>query len=73
MITPNKFISFSESSLGHVDRIYNAFEDRALIRDLYKKLSGSFGSIDLFMYAIEVLYIAGVLEVDFNSGMVSKC
>lgn len=73
MITPNKFVSLSESSLGQIDKIFNSFEDHISVRCLYKKVRGSFESIDLFIYAIETLYLADVLEVDFNTGLISKC
>lgn len=73
MITPNKLIPLSDSSLGHVDKIFNGFEGHTSVRELYKKVKGSFESVDLFVYAIETLYLADVLEVDFNTGMISKC
>ncbi|WP_122243318.1 ABC-three component system middle component 7 [Pseudomonas syringae] len=73
MITPNKLISLAHSSLGQVDKIFNAFEERTSVTELYKKLKFSFESVDLFIYAIETLYLVDVLEVDFNTGMISKC
>ncbi|EGH32756.1 hypothetical protein PSYJA_28866 [Pseudomonas syringae pv. japonica str. M301072] len=73
MITPNKLISLSHSSLGQVDKIFNAFEERTSVTELYKKVKFSFESVVLFIYAIETLYLVDVLEVDFNTGMISKC
>lgn len=73
MITPNKLISLAHSSLGQVDKIFNAFEERTSVTELYKKVKFSFESVDLFIYAIETLYLVDVLEVDFNTGMISKC
>lgn len=73
MITPNKLISLSHSSLGQIDKIFNAFEGHTSVRELYKKVKGSFESVDLFIYAIETLHLADVVDVDFNTGMISKC
>lgn len=50
MITPNKLIPLSDSSLGHVDKIFNGFEGHTSVRELYKKLRAlSNQSIFLFM------------------------
>lgn len=73
MITPNKLISLSDSSLGQIDKIVNAFEERISIRELYKKTKRAFNSVDHFIYAIETLHLADVLEIDLNTGMISKC
>lgn len=73
MITPNKFISFTSSSLSDVDKIFNALDDVSLISELYKKVNRSFKSIENFMFAIEILYLADKINVDLPSGMISKC
>lgn len=73
MITPNKFISYSSSSLGHVDKIFKALENANSISELYKTVNRSFKSIEDFMFAIEILYLADKITVDFPSGLISKC
>ena len=73
MITPNKFISYASSSLSHVDKIFIALDDVSSISELYKKVNRSFSSIEDFMFAIEILYLADKINVDFPSGIISKC
>ncbi|WP_370737355.1 ABC-three component system middle component 7 [Ectopseudomonas composti] len=73
MITPNKFIPFAESSLGHAEKVHAAIEQPISIRDLYKKTSSSKGSIELFLYAIDILHLSNVIQVDFTTGIVSRC
>ncbi|WP_411736729.1 ABC-three component system middle component 7 [Pseudomonas extremaustralis] len=73
MITPNKFISFAESSLGHADKVYAAVEQPISLGELYKKTSTSIGSIELFLYAIEILHLSNALHVNLTTGIVSRC
>lgn len=73
MITPNKFIPFAESSLGHAEKVHAAIEQPISIRELYKKTSSSTGSIELFLYAIDILHLSNVIQVDFTTGIVSRC
>ncbi|SHJ41265.1 ABC-three component system middle component 7 [Pseudomonas luteola] len=73
MITPNKFIPFAESSLGHAEKVYAATEHPISIGELYKKTSSSMGSIELFLYAIEILHLSNVIQVNLTTGTVSRC
>ncbi|WP_394354731.1 ABC-three component system middle component 7 [Aquipseudomonas alcaligenes] len=73
MITPNKFIPFAESSLGHAEKVHAAIEQPISIRELYKKTSSSTGSIELFLYAIEILHLSNAIQVNFTTGIVSRC
>ncbi|WP_122350328.1 ABC-three component system middle component 7 [Pseudomonas coronafaciens] len=72
MITPNKFIPFAESSLGHAEKVYAAIDQPISLEDLYQKTSGR-GSIELFLYAIEILHLSNALQVNFTTGTVSRC
>jgi hypothetical protein len=72
MITPNKFIPFAESSLGYAEKVCAAVEQPISLGDLYKKTSG-IGSIELFLYAMEVLHLSNVLQVNLTAGIVSRC
>jgi hypothetical protein len=73
MITPNKFIPFAESSLGHAEKVYNAVETPILLGELYRKTSSKTGSIERFMFAIEILHLCNILEVNLTTGIVSRC
>ncbi|PYB86083.1 hypothetical protein DMX03_16850 [Pseudomonas koreensis] len=73
MITPNKFITFADSSLGHAEKVYAAVDTSISLGELYKKTSAKIGSIELFMFAIEILHLCNILEVNFKTGIVSRC
>ncbi|WP_454250186.1 ABC-three component system middle component 7 [Pseudomonas sp. R151218B TE3479] len=72
MITPNKFIPFTKSSLGHAEKVYTAVEQPMSLVELYKKTS-SIGSIEIFLYAVEILYLSDALQVNLTTGIVSRC
>ena len=65
MITPNKFISFDESVLSKLEIILNVGSDEIEIGRLYDITSKKFDVIDQFIYAIDILYVLGRIEVDF--------
>ncbi|MGQ8411046.1 ABC-three component system middle component 7 [Pseudomonas aeruginosa] len=73
MITPNKFIPFAESSLGYAEKVHAATELPISIGELYKKTSSSVGPIEQFLYAIEILYLSNVIQVNLTTGIVSRC
>lgn len=73
MITPNKFISYAESSLGQAEKIYAAMEKPISLGELYKRTSSSIGSIELFLYAVEILHLSNVIQVNLTTGTVSRC
>ncbi|WP_413541582.1 ABC-three component system middle component 7 [Pseudomonas sp. IAC-BECa141] len=73
MITPNKFIPFAESSLGYAEKVHAAVEHSISLGELYKKTASNLDSIELFLYAIEVLYLSNVLQVNLTTGIVSRC
>jgi len=70
MITPNKFISFDESVLSKLETILDVGSDEIEIGRLYEVTSEKFDEIDQFMYAIDILYILGRIEVDFANRIV---
>lgn len=72
MITPNKFIPFAGSSLGHAEKVYAAAEQPMSLGELYKKTS-SIGSIEIFLYAVEILYLSDAIQVNLTTGIVSRC
>ncbi|WP_460353070.1 MULTISPECIES: ABC-three component system middle component 7 [unclassified Pseudomonas] len=73
MISPNKFVTYNESALSKVEKVYNLFEESMFIGELYDAAKKYLDSIDQFMYAIEILYLNDKILVDFDSGLVKKC
>jgi len=73
MISPSKFVTYNESALSKVEKLYNLFEESMFIGELYDSAKKYIDSIDQFMYAIEILYLNDKILVDFDSGLVKKC
>lgn len=67
MITPNKFISFDESILSKLNIILDLGFDEIEIGRLYEETYKKFDGVDQFIYAIDILYILGRIEVDFTT------
>lgn len=66
MITPNKFISFEQSILSRLPAMCVGAKTIS-IRELYAITADHFNAIDEFLYAVDVLYILGKINVDFAS------
>lgn len=73
MIIPNKFVTYDESALGKVDKIYGLFDRNVSVSELYEKSQGVITSIDQFMYALDILYLNDKIDINFDTGMVVKC
>lgn len=73
MIIPNKFVTFGESALGKVDKIYNSFDESVSVSELYAKSQKVVTSLDQFMYAIDILYLNDKININFHTGVVVKC
>jgi hypothetical protein len=63
MITPNKFTSFEASAISRLPLILENLQTPLLVSQLYTKTENEFASIDQFMYAIDVLYTLGRIEL----------
>lgn len=68
MIYPNKHIKFEESILYKMLYILEQRKSGVInINELYKKLKRKFSNIDEFIYAIDVLYVLEMIEIDFDT------
>lgn len=67
MITPNKVVSIEKSALGLVGVILDQGPDPLEIVNLYQIVSKQFESIDQFLLAIDLLYVLGRIEVNFQT------
>lgn len=70
MITPNKFISFDESILRKLEVILDVEFDEIEIIQLYDETCKKFKDVSQFIYALDILYVLGRIEVDFATRMV---
>lgn len=69
MITPSKFIPFSQSILGKLHHL-NLHLGEIAIGDLYAIVHAHFDDMSEFIYALDVLFILHKIEVDYNKGTV---
>lgn len=68
MIYPNKHIKFEESILYKMLFILEQRTNGVVnISELYKKLKRKFNNIDEFIYAVDVLYVLEMIEIDFDT------
>lgn len=64
MIVPNKFLKLEETPLGKIKFIIAAKtqDGEISISDLFEKVSDKFDSIDEFIYALDILFLARKLS-----------
>lgn len=73
MITPNKTISFRDSIIFKMTSILEIdFIDVNLV-NLYKQTKNNFSGLDEFIYALDVLYILGKIDINEDLGKIIKC
>lgn len=72
MIYPNKHIKIQESIIY---KMIALLEDETLkvisVIDLYNKTKPNFNNIDEFIYSLDVLYILDIIEINFNSQLIT--
>ncbi|MDO6636755.1 hypothetical protein Q4540_09050 [Pseudoalteromonas carrageenovora] len=73
MITPSKTISFKNSITYKMLYILDEQFDEMSVVELYKKTKRKFLGLDEFIFAIDVLYILGEIDVDLELGKIRKC
>lgn len=73
MITPNKFIAYADSALGHAEKIFSAIDDPIAISELFKKTASKSLTIEIFIYTIEILHLSNAVHVNLTTGIVSRC
>lgn len=72
MIVPGKFVPFSDSTLNHLARVLAAIDKPISLTELFAKTSKQFNGPSEFIYAMDVLYVLGALEIDLNTKVVSR-
>lgn len=71
MITPNKFVSFEKSILNKLDVLMKLDIKDIEIIELYRRTSKNFDNIDQFIITIDVLYVLGCIDIDFDNRILS--
>lgn len=73
MITPSKTISFKDSITFKMLHILDIQFEEIPIGELYKNTKRKFLGLDEFIFALDVLYILGEIDVDLELGKIKKC
>lgn len=73
MITPSKTISFKDSITFKMLHILDMQFEEIPIGELYKNTKRKFLGLDEFIFALDVLYILGEIDVDLELGKIKKC
>ncbi|WP_414653458.1 ABC-three component system middle component 7 [Herbaspirillum sp.] len=64
MITPNKFTTFDASVLSKLPLLLSIGVKKISIEKLFAETEKHFSGADQFLYAIDVLYVLGRIELN---------
>jgi hypothetical protein len=67
MITPNKFTPLDKSVISKLEGVVDDLVDEMEISDLYKASESMFETVQEFILALDVLYILGRIDVNFDT------
>lgn len=70
MITPNKFTTFEQSALSKLVKLLSDHPNEISISGLYAAHQREFTGIDQFLYAVDVLYVLGRVELNQYTGKI---
>ncbi len=73
MITPNKTISLRDSIIFKMITILEIDFVEINLISLYKQAKSNFTGLDEFIYALDVLYILGKIDINEDLGKIIKC
>ncbi|MEZ8341009.1 ABC-three component system middle component 7 [Vibrio cyclitrophicus] len=73
MITPTKSTPLEESIIYKMTYILSVNFESITILDLYRKTKRYFSNIDELVWSLDVLYILNKIEIDTDSGVITKC
>lgn len=66
MITPNKVVSLEASAMGMTPLLLELGPSPIDIGRLYRSVSNRFESIDQFLLSIDILYVLGLVDINFK-------
>ena len=71
MITPNKVVTLGKSALGLAWLVLEEATNADSVSELQRRTSKHFESVDHFLLTIDLLFVLGRIDVDFNTGRIS--
>lgn len=70
MLTPSKFTPFDESIIFRMLSVLNTLKENEHLLSTFYRTKDNFSDSSAFLYAIDILFILGKIEIDFEKGMV---
>ena len=70
MITPNKFRPLHKTVLGKLRYILEHKNSDIKLEDLYHLVEKKYDGIDEFIYALDILFVLGHIDIDFDRGVI---
>jgi ABC-three component (ABC-3C) system Middle Component 7 len=71
LITPNKVLSLDESALGRLAVIMRQSEKSTDLVVLYRAVADQFESVDQFLFALDILFVVGRIDVNLATRAVT--
>lgn len=72
MLVPTKFVPYSDSTLSALPPLLEELNGPVELRELYRRTKSQYDSVELFLYALDVLYLLHKIDVDLQSGEVRR-
>jgi hypothetical protein len=70
MLVPSKFTRLEESTLFRMRSILSGKAESECVQDVYHRTRGVFHDASEFLHALDALFVLGLLDIDFNSGLI---
>lgn len=76
MLVPDKFTALSESMLGKLAGVFHQINGKVSLINLYQHIISGEGKVKItieeFIYAVEILYLLSLVEIDLPTGVVTR-
>lgn len=70
MLVPSKFTRLEESTLFRLPAILRDRKDEESVHDVYVRTRGSFRDASEFLYAMDALFVLGLIDLENESGLI---
>jgi len=68
MLVPSKFTRLEESTLFRMQKIMSGKSNGETVQEVYYRTRDVFHDAGEFLYALDLLFVIGIVNVDINSG-----
>ena len=71
MLVPSKFTRLEESTLFKMRKVLMGKSQGETVQDVYRRTRGVFQDATEFLYALDVLFVLGMLTIEVETGSIS--